>query len=130
MSDSDPGALSDRVETAQERFQYRQGAVEAGLGDPGSDAVGQPRKACRLLAAARSLRAANGYHTAVVELSFGLIERSFEFFILALSTDTIQDSDDHMYAYQRAFELGVISNALRHKSYVWIFRKPSTTEYL
>ena len=40
MSDSDPGALSDRVETAQERFQYRQGTVEAGLSDPGSDAVG------------------------------------------------------------------------------------------
>ena len=102
MSDSDPGTLSDRVETAQERFQYRQGAVEAGLGDPDSDAVGQLRKACRLLAAARSLRAANGYHTAVVELSFG-----------ALSTDTIRDFDDHTYAYQRAFELGVISDALR-----------------
>ena len=63
MSDSDPGALSDRVETAQEQFQYGQGAVEAGLGDPDSDAIGQLRKACRLLAAARSLRAANGYHT-------------------------------------------------------------------
>ena len=71
MSDSDPGVLSDRVETAQERFQYGQGAVEAGLGDPDSDAIGQLRKACRLLAAARSLRAANGFHTAVMELSFG-----------------------------------------------------------
>ena len=113
MSDSDPGTLSDRVETAQERFQYRQGTVEAGLSDPGSDAVGQLRKACRLLAAARSLRAADGYHTAVVEMSFGAIERSFEFFVLALSTDTIRDFDDHTYAYQRAFELGVISDALR-----------------
>ena len=27
MSDSDPGTLSDRVETAQERFQYGQGAA-------------------------------------------------------------------------------------------------------
>ena len=35
MSDSDPGVLSDRVEMAQERFQYGQGAVEAGLGEPG-----------------------------------------------------------------------------------------------
>ena len=113
MSDSDPGALSDRVETAQERFQYGQGTVEAGLGDPDSDAIGQLRKACRLLAAARSLRAADGYHTAVVEMSFGAIERSFEFFVLALSTDTIRDFDDHTYAYQRAFELGVISDALR-----------------
>jgi len=113
MSSSDPSILRDCVETAQERFQFRQGAVEAGLGDPDSDAVGQLRKACRLLAAARSLRAADGYHTAVVELSFGTIERSFEFFVLALSTDTLRDFDDHTYAYQRAFELGVISTALR-----------------
>ena len=48
-----------------------------------------------------------------MELSFGAIERSFEFFALALSTDTIRDFDDHTYAYQRAFELGVISDALR-----------------
>lgn len=79
MINSDPGVLRDRVETAQERFRHGQGPVETGLGDAESDAVGQLRKACRLIAAAESLRAANGYHTALVELSFGAIERSFEF---------------------------------------------------
>lgn len=113
MSDSDPAVLRDSVQTAQKRFQYGQGAVEEGLDTPESDAVGQLRKACRLLAAARSLRAANGYHTAVVELSFGVIERSFEFFVIATSRDTIREFDDHTYAYQRAFELGVISEELR-----------------
>jgi len=113
MSDSDPGDLRECVETAQEGFQYGRGAVETGLDDPKSEAVGQLRKACRLLAAARSLRATNGFHTAVVELSFGAIERSFEFFALALSIDTLRAFDDHRYVYQRAFELGVISETLR-----------------
>lgn len=113
MSDSDPAVLTEGVENAQERFQYGQSPIETGLGDMGSDAIGQLRKSCRLIAAARSLRSTNGYFTAVVELSFGAIERAIEFFVLALSTDTIRDFDNHTYAYQRAFELGVISAGLR-----------------
>jgi hypothetical protein len=127
MSETDPAVLSEAVQTAQERFQYGRGTVETGLAEVESDAVGQLRKACRLLAAVRSLRATNGYHTAVVELSFGVIERSFEFFVLATSTETIREFDDHTYAYQRAFELGVISKDLRddYKSLYTEYRSES-----
>lgn len=114
MTNNDPGRLRSGVETAQQAFQYGEGTVEDGLEDMESVAIGQLRKACRLLAAARSLRSVNGYHTAVVELSFGTIERSFEFYALAMSNDTIQDFSNHEYAYQRAFELGVINKALRN----------------
>lgn len=113
MSDGDPDVLVEAVENAQEEFEYGRGAVESGLEDVESDAMGQLRKACRLLAAADTLRTANGYHTAVVELSFGAIERSFEFYVLTQSADTLRDFDDHTYAYQRAFELGVVSRDLR-----------------
>ncbi len=128
MSSSDPAVLVERVEAAQKRFEHGRGSVEAGLADPDSDAVGQLRKACRLLAAARTLQTENGYHTAVVELSFGAIERSFEFFVLALSTDTVRDFMDHTYAYQRAFELGVISDLLRD-DYQSLYREFRSESY-
>jgi len=113
MSDDDPEALAGAVETALERFEYGQGTVETGFETSGSEAVTQLRKACRLLAAARTLRDADGFHTAVVELCFGAIERSFEFYAMAVSTDTAQEFHDHDRAYDRAAELGVISTDLR-----------------
>jgi hypothetical protein len=113
MSENDPGNLTDAVKDAQEAFRHASGAPEEGLGGESDTAVLQLKKACRLLEAGRTLRQQNGYHTAIVELSFGAIERSFEFYALAHSSDTIGDFMDHTYAYDRAFELGVISANLR-----------------
>lgn len=128
MTRSDPNDLVEAVETAQERFEYGRGSVEVGFDDVDSPAIAQLRKACRLLAAARTLREANGYHTAVVELSFGVIERSFEFYALAVSNDSIEDFDDHTHPYQRAFELGVISTDLRD-DYRSLYREHRTESY-
>lgn len=109
---SDPTGLEEAVADAHEAFTRAQGTVETGLEDADA-AAGQLQKACRLLAAARTLRAQNGYYTALVELAFGAIERSFEFYALALSNDEVRDFHDHAHAYQRAFELGVLSRELK-----------------
>jgi hypothetical protein len=48
-----------------------------------------------------------------VELCFGATERSVEAYALAEGGDDLNDFHDHTYAYQRAFELGVLSRDLR-----------------
>jgi hypothetical protein len=108
----DPSVISDGVGDARNAFQYGDGNVEDGFDDDLTDAEIQLRKACRLLAAGGVLRETGGYHTAVVELSFGVIERSFEFYALAMSADALQDFSDHTAVYDRAFELGVVSGDL------------------
>lgn len=115
MSGDDPSALSEAIESAIDRFEYGRGSMEEGFETADSEAATQLRKACRLLAAVRSLREVNGFHTAVVELCFGVIERSFEFYVLAVSSDSVREFHDHDRAYERAAELGVISTQLRDK---------------
>jgi hypothetical protein len=128
MSDDDPAALAGAVDTALERFEYGRGTVETGFDQIDSEDVTQLRKACRLLAAARTLRDADGFHTAVVELSFGAIERSFEFYAMAVSTDTAREFHDHDRAYDRAAELGVISVDLRDE-YKALYGRYRTESY-
>ncbi|WP_433631129.1 DNA-binding protein [Halomicrococcus sp. NG-SE-24] len=108
---SDPDAVADALATASQAFE-RGGTPEDGLAELSEDEA-QLRKACRLIAAARTLQNHNGYHTAVVELTFGAIERSFEFYAIALGNDAVRDFMDHEYAYQRVFELGAISETLK-----------------
>jgi hypothetical protein len=128
MSEHDPNDLRSALEGVREAFEYMQGPIESGLADLEDDSEIQLRKACRLLGAARSLRENNGYYTAIVELSFVAIERSFEFFVLAHSTDSIRDFNDHQYAYQRAFDLGVISESLS-TDYRSLYRTYRTESY-
>ncbi|MFH5802158.1 DNA-binding protein [Haladaptatus sp. CMAA 1911] len=110
MSD-DPKVVTDALDTAHRSFE-RGGTPEEGLAEL-TEEEAQLKKACRLIAAAQTLQDQNGYHTAVVELAFGAIERSFEFYAIAMSDDAVHDFMDHEYAYQRAFELGVISDDLK-----------------
>lgn len=110
MSD-DPGDVVEALSAASDAFE-RGGTPEEGLAEL-SDEEAQLKKACRLIAAGQTLQNQNGYHTAVVELAFGAIERSFEFYAIAMSDDAVYDFMDHEYAYQRAFELGVISEVLQ-----------------
>lgn len=110
MSD-DPKNVEVALDGASETFEIG-GTPEAGLADV-SDEKAQLRKACRLIAAAETLRRQNGYHTAVVELAFGAIERSFEFYAIAMSDDSVRDFMDHEYAYRRVFELGAVSSTMK-----------------
>lgn len=69
----------------------------------------QLRKACRLLDACRTLRAYDGYHTSVIEMSFAAIERTLEFYALTASNDSIDNFQNHTRAYDRATALGMFS---------------------
>jgi len=110
MSD-DPQRVEEALAEASRTFEVG-GTPEAGLDDV-SDERAQLRKACRLIAAAETLREQNGYHTAVVELAFGPIERSFEFYAIAVGDDSVREFMDHEYAYHRVFELGAVSSAMK-----------------
>lgn len=107
---SDPENVEAALDEASRAFEVG-GTPEDGLADV-SDETAQLRKACQLIAAAETLREQNGYHTAVVELAFGAIERSFEFYAIAMSDDSVRDFMDHEYAYRRVFELGAVSSTM------------------
>lgn len=110
MSD-DPQNVETGLDKASETFEVG-GTPEEGLADV-SDENAQLRKACRLITAAKTLREQNGYHTAIVELAFGAIERSFEFYAIAMGGDSVRDFMDHEYAYRRVFELGAVSSEMK-----------------
>ncbi len=84
---------------------------EEGLDPHAHDAdVIQLRKACRLLDACRLLRDHDGYHTSVIEMSFAAVERTFEFYALNASNDSIDDfREGHDRAYDRGAELGLVA---------------------
>jgi hypothetical protein len=108
----DPSAVRDALEDARSAFLARrpQSSFEAHL-DPDDPEATQLRKACRLIEACRTLRANDGFHTSVIEMSFAAIERTLEFYVLAQSNDTVEDFQDHAYAFDRAAALGLFSEA-------------------
>lgn len=55
------------------------------------------------------LQASDSYHTSVVELSFGAIERTIQYYALAKTTDTVDDFQDHESVYERGAELTLYS---------------------
>lgn len=109
----EPDDLGEAVARAEDAFGGRVGRLnfEAGLDPDANDAdVIQLRKACRLLDACRLLRDHDGYHTSVIEMSFAAIERTFEFYALAASNDTVDDfRDGHDRAYDRGADLGLVT---------------------
>ena len=109
--EGDPGAVTVTLQAAIEAFE-RGGTPEEGMTERDGEEA-QLRKACRLIDAARTLRDNNGYYTAIVELSFGAIERSFEFYAIAVSNDEVQDFSAHETPYERGAHLGVISPDMR-----------------
>ncbi|WP_053949001.1 hypothetical protein [Halolamina sediminis] len=111
----EPDDLGDAIDRAEDAFAGQLGRpdYEAGLDPNEHDAdVIQLRKACRLLDACRLLREHDGYHTSVIEMSFAAIERTFEFYALTASNDTIDDfREGHDRAYDRGAELNLVSEA-------------------
>jgi len=89
---SDPKAVEEALDEAIDAFNM------AGQGRPtpesdidtDDDWKTQLTKGCRLLAAVGEIQA-EGYYTATVELSFGIIERSLEAFAIAEGGDELHD---------------------------------------
>jgi len=109
----EPAALEEAISRAEDAFDGQLGRpeYEDGLDPSMHDAdVIQLRKACRLLDACRLLREHDGYHTSVIEMSFAAIERTFEFYALTASNDTIDDfREGHNRAYDRGADLGLVT---------------------
>lgn len=108
----DHSDVEDALETAEAAFRdSRDQRVETGL-DIADESLVQLRKACRLLAAARTLRRENGYYTVVIEASFVAIERSLQAFLLAQGYAVSRELRySHTEVYERAAEVNLCSEA-------------------
>lgn len=112
---SDPNAVEEALDEAVDAFNM------AGQGRPipesdintDDDWKTQLTKGCRLLAAVEEIEV-EGYYTATVELSFGIIERSLEAFAIAEGGDELHDfqTDSHVRCYDRAARFGLFSEVL------------------
>lgn len=106
---TDPGDVVEGIERARDAFEY------VGHGSPDYETAvsradawrTQLTKACRYLASTRTLRAADGFNGAVVELCFAAIERSLEGYVLWSAADELSDFRDHETVYDRAAERGL-----------------------
>ncbi|MFC6765223.1 DNA-binding protein [Natrinema soli] len=108
-SGSDPSSVLAALERAQDAFEMVGRGwteFEAGI-SADADWKTQLTKACRLLEVVDTLQAQDGYYTAVIEVCFGAIERSIEAYALSMTTDTLQDFQDHQFSYERAHQIGL-----------------------
>ncbi len=108
-SGSDPAAILSALERAQDAFKMvgrGRATFEHGI-SADSEWKTQLTKACRLLNVVEVLHAQNGYHTAVIEVCFGAIERSIEAYALSMTNDTLQDFQNHQFSYERAHQIGL-----------------------
>jgi hypothetical protein len=110
---TDDERVTNALETAERRFRDVRGQTHEAELDPDQPAATQLRKACRLLDSCRTLREHDGYHTTVVEASFGAIERTIQFYILDSTNDSIRDYQSHGAVYDRGAELNLYSSTVR-----------------
>lgn len=108
---SDPGDILDALERAQDAFELTgrgRAEFEDGI-SADEDWKTQLTKACRLIEVTNTLQTEGDYYTAIIEVSFGTIERSIEAYALAMSNDDLQDFQDHEFSYRRAHEIGLFT---------------------
>ena len=108
---SDPGYVTDPLVDAEDAFEYigrGRPTPEDGITQD-DEWMTQLRKACKYLEACRTLRSQDGFYGAVIELSFGAIERSLEGYLLRDTKDSIDEYLDHEYVYERAGERGLFT---------------------
>lgn len=108
-SNSDPNAVLTALGRAQDAFEMvgrGQTEFEEGI-SADADWKTQLTKACRLLEVVETLQQQDGYYTAVIEICFGAIERSIEAYALSMTSDTLQDFQDHQFSYDRAHQIGL-----------------------
>lgn len=112
---SDPNAVREALDAAIDAFN------EEGHGIPtreseietNADWKTQLTKGCRLLTVVTEIED-GGYYTAVIELCFGIIERSLEAFAIAEGGDELRDfqTDSHDRCYDRAAQFGLFTREL------------------
>lgn len=108
-SGSDPVAIIDALDRAEDAFEGVGHGVpdyEGGI-ESGGGWKTQLTKACKLLEVVDVVQERNGYHTAVIELCFGAMERSIEAYAVSMAGDSVADFRDHEYSYERAHEVGL-----------------------
>lgn len=96
--------------------------------DRSDEALVQLRKACRLLESCRSLRQQDGYYTSVIELSFGAIERSIQYYLLEFTANTTEDFLDHERIYSRAAAQNVFDEVIEDR-FVELWRQNRSATY-
>lgn len=111
MKNSNIENLLDETRTV---FDARPETVETGL-DVDSAELLQLRKGCRLLAAANTLVAENGYHTVIIEASFGAIERTLQFYLLENGFLRPEEYVNHQTVYERSHEAGLYDKVFKDK---------------
>lgn len=109
----DDGRVATALEEAERCFRDVRGQTHEAELDPTQPALTQLRKACRLLDACRVLRTHDGYHTSVIELSFGAIKRTIQFYIFDSTTDTLGEYQRHEAVYERGAELNLYSMTMK-----------------
>ena len=108
---SDPGFVTGPLAAAEDAFEYLgtgRPTYEDGI-DQDEEWTTQLTKACRYLEASRTLRSQNGFNGAVIELSFGAIERSLEGYLLQDTRDSLAEYLDHEVVYERAGDRGLFT---------------------
>jgi hypothetical protein len=115
MPISDPNAVTEALDAAVDAFNEEGHGVP--IREPEIDADAdwktQLTKGCRLVAVVDEIEG-DGYYTAVVELCFGIIERSLEAFAIAEGGDELRDfqTDSHGRCYDRAARFGLFTRKL------------------
>lgn len=112
---SDPKVVREALDASVDAFNEEGHGIptrESDI-DTGTDWKIQLTKGCRLLTVVEEIEG-NGYCTAVVELCFGIIERSLEAFTIAEGGDELRDfqTDSHERCYDRAARFGLFTPEL------------------
>lgn len=112
---SDPNAVREALDAAIDAFNEEGHGVPTREPEIDTDAdwKTQLTKGCRLLAVVDEIEG-GGYNTAVIELCFGIIERSLEAFAIAEGGDELRDfqTDSHERCYERVAEFGLFTREL------------------
>lgn len=112
---SDPNAVREALDAAIDAFNEEGHGIPTRESEVNTDADWkiQLTKGCRLLAVVGEIED-GGYYTAVIELCFGVIERSLEAFAIAEGGDELRDfqTDSHDRCYDRAAQFGLFTREL------------------
>ena len=115
MSVSDPNAVREALDATVDAFNEEGHDIPTPEPEIDTDAdwKTQLTKGCRLLGVVKEIED-GGYYTAVVELCFGIIERSLEAFAIVESSDELRDfqTDSHDRCYDRAAQFGLFTREL------------------
>lgn len=112
----DGSDVDDALDEALDSFQSsRKRTVEEGLETGGDKTLVQLRKSCRLLDSCRTLRSNDGYHTSVIELSLGAIERSIQFYLAYRGGRDPGEFRNHEAVYQEGAEINLYSTDVRDR---------------